>query len=168
MIEKPKLTKRVHRFYHQGYFVPKHPEKYIGNVRDIIYRSKWELCFLRWLDNTNEVLKYSSEECVIPYISPVDHKQHRYFTDYFVIIQQKDKVQNYLIEIKPYAQTQPPKRPKVLTESYVKEVKTFMVNRAKWEAAENVCAQRGWKFMVITERELFNQRTPNAKRKNRA
>lgn len=154
-LQKPPLTSRTKRKYHQGMFFPKNPEKYIGDIEDIRYRSKWELCFLKWCDTSPSVLKYSSEQCVIPYIS-YDGKQHRYFVDFFVsILQENGTVQNYLVEIKPFDQTQPPKKSKILNKSYTDSVKTYLMNCKKWRAAQRVCQERGWKFMVLTERELF-------------
>lgn len=153
---KPSISSRTNRNYHQGVFVPKNPEKYIGNANNIVYRSQWEKIFLRWCDTNESVLHYASEECVIPYISPIDMKKHRYFVDFFVtILQDTGNVQNFLIEIKPFAQTKPPKKPKTINESYNEAVKTYLINQAKWKAAERVCQERGWKFMVLTERELF-------------
>ena len=153
--QKPPLSsKRNH--YHQGVFIPRHPEKYIGNAKNIIYRSKMELVFLKWCDTNESVLQYASEECVIHYISPIDSKQHRYFVDFFVRILQEDgTVKSFLVEIKSFAQSIPPKKPKTINESYNESVRTYLVNQAKWKAAERVCQERGWKFMVLTERELF-------------
>ena len=171
---KPKLNPRSKRnHYHQGIFVPNHPEKYIGDVRNIIYRSRYELCFLKWCDTTDAVLRYSSEECVIHYISPIDGKQHRYYVDFFVSILQEDgSVKSFLVEIKPYAQCIPPKATKKnpeTSEAYQEAVKTYLINQAKWKQAEFVCSKRGWKFLVLTENELFKTRKRTyAKNKKRA
>ena len=156
-LQKPPIKPRTkNNHYHQGMFFPKNPEKYIGNITDIRYRSKWELCFLKWCDTSPSVLKYSSESCIIPYISPIDQKKHRYFVDFFVtILQDTGKVQSFLVEIKPLSQTKPPKKPKTINESYNEAVRTYLINQAKWRAAQKVCQERGWKFMVLTERELF-------------
>jgi hypothetical protein len=57
-----------------------------------------------------------------------------------------------VIEIKPKHQTQPPKskNKKVLLEESI----TFAINQAKWKAAENFCADRKWKFVILTEDQL--------------
>ena len=34
------------------------------------------------------------------------------------------------------------------------ESATFLVNQAKWQYAKQYAAQRGWKFIIVTEREL--------------
>lgn len=169
--KKPSITNRTRSKYHQGSFRPKNPEKYIGNKENIIYRSKWELMFLKWADETPSVLKYSSEECVIPYISPIDGKQHRYFMDFFIRVLQSDgTIKNFLVEVKPFAQTQPPKTTRkktVMSEAYQDELRTYAINQAKWQAARKVCAARGWEFMIITEKQLFRKHS-NDKTKRKA
>lgn len=163
MNKKPALkTRSKNNHWHQGVFFPSHPEKYIGNSRNIIYRSKWERAFLCWCDTTDAVIRYSSEECIIPYVSPIDCKQHRYFVDFFVSILQEDgTVKNFLVEIKPYSQCIPPKATKKNpehSEAFQEAMKTYLVNQAKWEQAKKVCNKRGWEFMVLTENELFKTR----------
>ena len=44
----------------QGYFTPKHPDKYIGPT-PIIYRSSWERKFMIMCDSREDVIKWSSE-----------------------------------------------------------------------------------------------------------
>jgi hypothetical protein len=102
------------------------------------------------LDKNINVLEWSSEEVVIPYLSPVDNRYHRYFPDFFV----RTKTDALLLEVKPHAQSiEPTKRSKV-TKKYLQEVMTYGVNQAKWKAAEEYCLDRKWKFRVITEKDL--------------
>lgn len=141
--------------YHQGKFKPKHPEKYAGDATNIIYRSSWELKFMNWCDNSMNVLKYSSEETIIPYRCPTDNRFHRYFVDFKIQIKSRDGlVKTYLVEVKPSTQTQPPTYPGRQTKRYLTEALTFMKNQAKWEAAVQYCKERGWEFKIITEKEL--------------
>lgn len=143
------------RKYIQGYFRPIHPEKYIGNPQNIVYRSSWELRFMKWCDESTNVIQYGSEEFFIPYRSPVDNRIHRYFPDFLIKIQeQSGEVKTYLIEIKPQRQTVQPKVPKRKTKNWLYEMKTYSVNQAKWAAAEEWCKSRGIEFKLITEREL--------------
>lgn len=143
------------RKYIQGYFRPIHPEKYIGNPQNIVYRSSWELRFMKWCDESTNVIQYGSEEFFIPYRSPVDNKTHRYFPDFLIKIQeQSGEVKTYLIEIKPQRQTVQPKVPKRKTKNWLYEMKTYSVNQAKWAAAEEWCKSRGIEFKIVTEREL--------------
>lgn len=142
--------------YLQGKFRPKNPQKYRGDPTNIIYRSSWELKFLMYLDAHPDVLEYGSEEVVIPYRSPIDGKIHRYFTD--MIVKKRNhsdgKIETCLIEIKPKAQTKPPKTQPKPTKRYITEVKTWGVNSAKWQAAQVYCNDRNWKFMILTEDDL--------------
>lgn len=139
------------RKYRQGIFKPKNPHKYLGDPTNIVYRSSWELKFLRKLDLSENVIGYASEEITIPYISPIDGKMHRYFADILVVSKNK---QCTLIEIKPYAQTLPPKKRKKLDERAVHETMTYLVNQAKWDAAKAYCDKKGWVFKVITEKDI--------------
>ena len=139
---------------YQGKFVPKNPAKYKGDVRNITYRSGYELKFMNWCDLNSSVTEWGSEEIVIPYRSPLDNRIHRYFVDFYLKIKQCDKYKMYLIEVKPYKFTQEPKIPKRKTKRFISEVKQWGVNLAKWQAATEFCEDRGWEFKIITEKEL--------------
>lgn len=136
--------------YYQGRYKLKNPEKYEGDPTNIIYRSSWELRFMIWCDKNPSIIKFSSEETIVPYVSPLDGRYHRYFVD-FKIKTVKNEV--YLVEIKPKAQTLPPQGTKK-TKRFLTESATFLTNQAKWEAAKRFAADRKWKFIVLTEIEL--------------
>ena len=141
--------------YYQGRFKPKNPKKYLGDPTNIIYRSGWELKFMRFCDNHPNVIQWGSEEVVIPYISPIDGKVHRYFTDFIVKqLNTMGKKETLIIEVKPKAQTRPPEKKSRVTKRYLTEVKTWGVNQAKWKAANEFCKDRGWKFKIVTETDL--------------
>jgi len=110
---------------------------------------------MMWCDKNENVLEWGSEEIVIPYISPVDNRPHRYFPDFYVRARTKTgKNAKYIIEVKPAAQTVPPKKQKRITRRYLSEVKTYAVNDAKWKAATEYCLDRRMNFMILTEKEL--------------
>ncbi len=139
----------------KGKFSPKNIHKYRGDYRNIIYRSSWELKFMKYCDERDTVLEWGSEEIVIPYRSPLDNKIHRYFVDFYVKIRDSNNnISRYLIEIKPKKQTVEPKLPKRKTKSYIYEVTEYVKNQAKWSAAEEFCLDRKWKFMILTEDNL--------------
>lgn len=142
------------RKYHQGIFTPKFPKKYKGDVKNIVFRSGWELRVMKWLDMNTNVLEWRSEEIIIPYLSPVDGKYHRYYPDFVIRVLLPDKmVKTYMLEVKPMHQTiEPAKRRK--SKKYITEVATWGVNEAKWVSAREYCADRGWEFKLITEKEL--------------
>lgn len=144
------------RNYLQGRYTPNQPKKYEGDIRKIDWRSSWELTAFKWCDRTKRVLKWSSEEVVIPYISPVDGKRHRYFVDLkFDYLMEDGSVRTFLVEIKPLAQTRPP-RQAGKPENYMEKLKTYHVNQAKWEAARAYCKEVGWNFQIWTEEELID------------
>lgn len=134
---------------HQGKFIPKNPSKYKGNVRDIVYRSGYELKFMNWADLNQDVIEWASETVVIPYRSPLDRRIHRYFVDFYL----KTVGGTYLIEVKPDRFTRPPE-PRRKTKKYLQEVAQWGVNEAKWKSAQEFCDDRGWIFKIITEKEL--------------
>jgi hypothetical protein len=140
---------------YKGYFKPKNPEKYRGDPNNIIYRSRWELLFMNRLDSHSGVIKWSSEELIIPYRSPLDGKLHRYFPDFWIKkINRQGKEDIVVVEIKPFKETKEPTPQKNLSKRYLYEVKTWGINSSKWKAAEIYCQERGWKFMIVTEKEL--------------
>jgi hypothetical protein len=147
---------------YKGKYTPKHPEKYIGDVKKIIYRSLWERKFMVYCDTNVNVLEWGSEELAIPYISPVDNRHHRYYPDFWIKVRNKNnRTEVILIEVKPKKQLTPPDiKNKYNTPSgrvstrFIKEVKTYAVNQAKWEAAKEFCDDRKWKFQILTEKEL--------------
>ena len=140
--------------FHQGFYKIKNPQKYKGNPNNIVYRSSWELKILRYLDENPSVIWFSSEELAIPYVSPVDHKKHRYFPDFILRVKDKTgKEQTYIWEIKPYKQTIFPEQ-KRKTKRFLQEAATYAVNQEKWRAAELFCLEHGWKFMVLTEKDI--------------
>ena len=140
---------------YKGKFRPSKPKKYKGDPTNIVYRSLWELKFMRYCDSNTNIVKWSSEEIVIPYRSPIDNRFHRYFPDFY--LKYKDntgKIIEKVVEIKPAKQVQEPKVQKRKTKKYVTEVVTYAKNQAKWMAAEEFCKDRKWKFQILTEKEL--------------
>jgi hypothetical protein len=108
-----------------------------------------------WADEKPNVLQWRSEETVIPYLSPIDNKVHRYFVDFQIQIRNKDGLlKTYLIEIKPEIQTKPPEPQKRVTKKYLEEVMTWGKNEAKWKAADNYAKDRGWEFLILNEKHL--------------
>jgi hypothetical protein len=144
------------RAFKQGKYKPQNPKKYIGDPTDIVYRSSWEMRLMKKFDESENVLAWSSESVIIPYFSPVDNKMHRYFMDFLVVAKgPNDTKVVSLIEVKPYAQTLPPKVSKGRKkQTIINETMTYLVNQAKWKAAEEYCRKKGWHFKVVTEKEL--------------
>jgi hypothetical protein len=137
--------------FHKRKYIPIFPEKYTGDPTNIIMRSSWETRFAAWCDKNPSVLKWSSEETVIPYRCPTDNRIHRYFVDFKI---QVSTGKTYIVEVKPAAQCVPPVFPGKRTQRYLTESLTFVKNQAKWSAAKEYAKDRGWEFKIITEKEL--------------
>ena len=137
--------------FHKRKFTPVFPEKYAGDPTNVIMRSSWETRFANWCDKNPSIVKWSSEETVIPYRCPTDDRIHRYFVDFKITT---NSGKTYIVEVKPSAQTQPPVFPGKRTQRYLMESLTFMKNQAKWKAAEEYAKDRGWEFKIITEYDL--------------
>lgn len=152
----------------KGRFVPQNPEKYIGNVKNIIFRSSWELSFARFLDRNERIINWSSEEIAIPYIKPTTKHVHRYYPDFWIRYKDRDgQLIEEIVEIKPEKEQQralfiiehefkvmPPvysKNPK--TRMY--EQLTMLINAAKWQSAIKWCKARNMRFRVLNENSLF-------------
>jgi hypothetical protein len=142
---------------YSGKFSPKNTNKYLGDPTNIWYRSLWERRVMVHLDENPGVIGWSNEEIVIPYLSPIDNKWHRYFPDFFVRVKNKQGLSEAMIlEVKPASQSVAPKKKSKVTKRYIREVVTWGVNEAKWKAAVEYCKDRNWKFRVITEHDLFS------------
>ena len=139
----------------KGRYIPRNIRKYRGDYKNIIYRSSWELKFMKYCDLNDSILEWGSEEVVIPYRSPLDNRIHRYFVDFYIKVEDMSgQIKKYLIEVKPKKQTKPPAKPKRQTKRYISEVTEYAKNQAKWKAATEFCEDRQWSFMIITEDEL--------------
>ena len=139
---------------YKGRFKPKHYKKYKGDPTKVIYRSMWELRFMKYCDKTPNILEWSSEEIIIPYRG-LDRRVHRYFPDFWIKYKNaKGQIVKEIIEVKPKAQTKKPTKKGKHYGKYLREARTYAINQAKWEAAEEYCLDRGYKFRIITEDHL--------------
>lgn len=137
-------------------FIPKNISKYIGDYTKIICRSLWERRFCKYLDSNRNIIRWSSEEVVIPYYSTVDKKTHRYFPDFYVEMKNSNgKVKIAIIEIKPKKQTEKPVRGKKKSNTYLRECMTYEINQSKWKYAKKYCGDRGWEFKILTEKDIY-------------
>lgn len=138
-----------------GVFTPHNIAKYVGSQLPV-YRSSWELRAFMALDRNEKILRWGSENFVIPYVDTTrNNETHRYIVDLFFEI--KDYTKNglpikWLLEIKPENQATivQSKRGKS-TESLLTESIIVTRNKCKWKAAVGFCQARGWHFGVYTE-----------------
>ena len=69
-------------------------------------------------------------------------------------IRKNGKVETYLVEIKPSAQTHPPKRGRKAEKTFLNESLTWARNVAKWKAAKEYADRHGFKFIIWDEKSL--------------
>lgn len=138
------------RRWANGLFEPKNPDKYIGK-KIPRYRSSWEWAFMKFCDNNPAVTQWASESIQIPYRNPLNGKNTIYVPDFFIVYNNKKQQQvAELIEVKPNNQAK--------FESIGKNSQNqaaYIVNRAKWEAANKWAKSKGIRFRVITESDMF-------------
>jgi hypothetical protein len=134
----------------QGIYVPKNPQKYVGNHKPK-YRSGWELAFMQFCDNNTSILQWASESLVIKYRHPFTGKPTNYIPDFFVLYENnRGRKVAEIVEIKPKKQS--------IIESKVASARdraVVAINHAKWAAANAYCKAQGLTFRVITEDDLF-------------
>lgn len=149
------MKRKKYKKYKQGIYNPTNKQKYTGKSNPR-YLSGWELKFFRWCDQNPNVLEWSSENVIIPYVNPLTGRTHRYMVDNRVVIREGSNIVKYLIEIKPKRQTRKPtthgnkKQSTMLYENV-----EYIRNQAKWAAAKKWCDKHGYKFEIVTEDELF-------------
>lgn len=150
---KSTVAKKKSKFT-QGYYSPKYPEKYIGDLHKIRYMSSWELKLHTFLDANVNIIRWSSEGIAIPYVKPTDSRIHKYYPDYYIEYKKKNgDVIKEIIEVKPAKQTAKSRSRNQNTRMY--EDLTYAINMSKWDAAIKFCTARGIRFRVITEKELL-------------
>lgn len=137
--------------FKQGYFPILECKKYVGKG-PIIYRSSLEKKFCLYCERNPTIISWSSESFVIRYFSPFDNKYHNYFPDYLLTLSTGEI---FIVEIKPKSQLIKPNPPKKKTPKALKNYKwafeTWTINMCKKLAAESYAAERGWKYMLVTE-----------------
>ena len=149
-----KFNRYKNQSYKQGIYNPVNQKKYVGRGRPE-YRSSWELKFFQWCDRNVNILEWSSESVIVPYVSPIDKRVHRYFVDSNILLRENDVIKKYLVEIKPSKQTRPPVNSKNKKKStIIYENVTYAINQAKWAAAEKYAKKKNMKFIILTETEL--------------
>lgn len=133
----------------KGLYTPLHPDKYTGEY-PIVFRSTWELEFMRYCDNHPDVMEWASEPVKIPYANPLNGNQSIYIPDFLVTYKGRSiQKSTKLIEIKPLHEA---------SEAFARngtDVAVRAKNEAKWGSATQWAARRGIDFLVLTEAELY-------------
>jgi hypothetical protein len=136
--------------FSKGAYKIRNPEKYISSKQPV-YRSGWEEVFMRFCDNNPNIQEWASEPLRIPYRDPLTGKQTVYVPDFLIkYIDRNQRTHVEIIEIKPAKQQI---LEKVGKNPY--DQAQYVKNQAKWAAANEFCKNRGMKFRVINETDIF-------------
>jgi hypothetical protein len=133
----------------QGFYTVQNADKYVG-TKTPRSRSGWELSFMRFCDNNDNVLQWASEAVQIPYRHPLTGKQTIYVPDFLITYRTRgNAMRAELIEIKPKKQSV------IESKMSSRDRAVVAINYAKWAAAQKWCARQGLHFRVITENDMF-------------
>lgn len=159
--------------YDQGIYKCINPDKYLGDLERIYFRSSWEKKLYYYLDVNTKVLKWSAENVTIPYEINENGcwRTHRYYPDAYCEFKKSDgNTRKVILEIKPwseYRNLEPPKAPKTKTtkslKNYEYSLRTFQKNIIKWTAAKKYCEKKGIEFYIITEKFFEDTENPKIK-----
>ena len=113
-------------------------------------------------DNNPSIQQWASEPVKIPYRDPLTGKQTVYVPDFLITYVDKNQSNHVeMVEIKPKNQMM---LEKVGKNPYNQA--QYVKNMAKWEAANAWCRNKGIKFRVINESDIFTN-TKSTKKRNK-
>lgn len=153
--------------YHQGQYLITKPEKYVGDPNNVVFRSGWERILMKRCEVDPNILKWASEETIVPYFSKVHRKWRRYFVDFILLVRRDDgTTEKLLVEVKPNSKAHPPVKPKRMTKKakgrLMTETIEYQVNQDKWNAAREYARRNGMRFVVMDEYALGIKKRPKA------
>ncbi len=152
--------------FKQGRVLTENLKGYTGKKSVIELLSGYEFktaTRLQQMYTLGRISGWSNEESVFKYVYSLDGQFHRYYMD-FTIDMPDGSV--FFIEVKPYTQTIPPKKPKTFKNdkqkrNYDNQMLTFIKNSDKWSAVEEWCKNENkklginkFRFVIWTEKEL--------------
>lgn len=163
-------------YLHEEYKL-KFPEKYIGDLRLIIYRSNLELAFCKWCDSSPSIIKWSSEPTKVPYydrvskleeykkynLNPNDSKNwviRNYNLDFYIEIKKPDDtIEKWYVEVKPSEKLHKPIPPPISASlkeqrQFNVKAKEYLINEAKFVAAKAFAEKKNAKFFIFTEETI--------------
>ena len=137
----------------QCYYKIKNPEKYAGKIienKHPFAKSSWELTFMRFCDENDNIISWVYEPVKIPYFNPIKNKQSIYIPDFLIYYKDKNGEDHVeMIEIKPREQFMESKK------TSKKEKADIIVNRAKWKAAATWCKHNNVVFRVVAKEDIY-------------
>lgn len=152
--------KRTYREFKQGFYKPINSSKCL-NKTSPEYRSDLERKLMYVLDRNPNIIQWSSEKVIIPYVHPVKSAKSgvpeyaRYFVDFYIKLKIGETIKEFLVEVKPHSQTQKPtvhgnkKQSTIIYENTM-----WAINQSKWSAAKKYCEKKNYQFIIITEKNI--------------
>jgi hypothetical protein len=145
---------RSRKQFKSGVYRPFNSQKF-GESK-CVYRSSFELDFLKWCDQNSKVMDVKYEKVIIPYLCKTDGKMHRYYVDCKIVLKETNGLKTYLIEIKPFNQTLPPKESKRKKKTtIIYEHLAWAKNTSKWDYAKQFCKKHNYRWCILTERGIY-------------
>lgn len=146
--------KKYKRNKNEKEYIPNNPEKYCGTY-PIVCRSSWEHRVCQYFDFHKDVIEWSSENHRIKYWDGSRGKYRIYYPDFYVMFKGRGK---YIVEVKPQKDLRMPRKKggKSQKTMMIRE-DTFLTNQYKFEAAREYCKKLGYKFVILTEKDLFRK-----------
>lgn len=129
-----------------------------NGVKQYQYKSKLEMAMMQYLDKTPQVLQWKYEPNGIDYVDLTERdqqsgrygKKRKYYIDFVAtVVESSGKLKNVWIEVKSSKETRQPS-----DSSSAERKKTWIRNNCKWNAARRLCESKGYKFLVITDKDL--------------
>jgi len=163
-MKKPRLTGKDK--FKQQISLKENLKGYVGKDEEILLRSGYEIKAVRMIQQLytlKRIKSWVSEETIFQYYHNLTNKVRKYFMDFTLELYNGCIC---YIEVKPFAQTQNPKKPKTFkTEkqrvNYEKQVIEYLKNQDKWNAVQEFCNTENQKlgytkhkFIIWTENEL--------------
>lgn len=158
--------KRTYREFKQGLYKPMNPDKCL-NKTPPEFRSGLERKLMLVLDKNPNVVKWSSEKVIIPYVHPLksaksgQNEYARYFVDFYMKLKVGEGYKEFLVEVKPYSQTiEVSNNGNKKQSTLLYEKLQYSVNISKWSAAKKWCEDqkrlknRDIQFIIITEKNI--------------
>lgn len=145
--------------YHQGYYKPINPEKYVGN-NSPYFRSSWEYKVMVMFDTNPSFINWASEALKIPYVNPFTHQRTIYIPDFLVVyVDAAGNRKTEIIEVKPAKET-------FLEQAKSDKARAIIaINTYKWAAAQAFAKHHNMSFRVMNEQNIFNNPARSTRKK---
>ncbi len=165
---------RKYRSARRGFYQVKNIEKCLNKGSNFVlnYKSNLERMFMKFLDESDFVLKWGYEIEEIEYFNILDRQKHNYIVDFKVYFKDDGSESGYrvvLFEIKSKKEKAISEKIRGINEGTYnrkikisdEEFKTGLINDSKWKFASEWAKRKGWEFVVLNEEDvqkLFKRR----------